>query len=156
MESFRITGLDPSPFTQLYGLSDAALAARGVVRYTVDRAPGFPDRVEMRELEPGERALLLNYAHLDVASPYRSSHAIFVREGALTRYDCIDVVPEIMRTRQLSVRAFDARDMMIEADVIDGDRLAVLARTYLANPHVAYVHVYNAKRGCYFGRIDRA
>lgn len=25
-----------------------------------------------------------------------------------------------------------------------------------ANPDVGYIHVHNAKRGCYSGRIDRA
>ena len=107
MVSFRITGLAPELFRHLYGLDEAELAALGVQRYAVDAAAGFPDRVEMRDLEPGERALLLNFTHLESASPYRSSHAIFVREGAAVRYDRINEVPEVMRTHQLSLRAFD-------------------------------------------------
>jgi hypothetical protein len=58
--SFRITGLAPDAFQPLFGLSEAELAARGVKRYAVDKKPGFPDRVELRDAAPGESVLLLN------------------------------------------------------------------------------------------------
>lgn len=51
--SFRITGLDPAPFRALYGLPDDALAAAGAERYVVDATPGFHDRIEFRDPEPG-------------------------------------------------------------------------------------------------------
>lgn len=57
---YRITGLDPAPFRHLYGLPEDALAAQGVKRYIADAKPGFPDRVEIRDAEPGESLLLLN------------------------------------------------------------------------------------------------
>ncbi|HEY6325497.1 MAG TPA: DUF1203 domain-containing protein [Candidatus Cybelea sp.] len=156
MIPFRITGLTPEPFAYLYQLSDAELARRGVLRYVVDAMPGFPDRIEMRDLEVGERALLLNYAHLDAASPYRSSHAIFVREGATERYDRVNEVPDVMRIRSLSLRAYDANHMMLDADLADGRSIEALIERFLADPKVAYVHAHNAKPGCYSGRIDRA
>lgn len=155
MTSFRITGLAPDEFEHLYGLDDERLAELGVKRYVVDRTPGFPDRIEMRDLEPGERALLLNYTHLDTISPYRSSHAIFVREGATERYDRIDEVPAVMRTRPLSLRAFDSDDMMVDADLVDGSDIERVIDRFFTDPAVAYIHVHNAKPGCYSGRIDR-
>ena len=82
--SFRIIGLDPAPFLHLYGLSDAELADYGVKRYVADTKPGFPDRIEMREGEPGETFLLLNHVCQPAETPYRATHAIFVREGATT------------------------------------------------------------------------
>jgi hypothetical protein len=72
MQHFRIAGLDPERFSHLYGRSDAQLAEQHVYRYRVDTSPGFPDRIEMRDLEAGESALLVNYTHLDHPSPYRS------------------------------------------------------------------------------------
>lgn len=81
MTPYRITGLAPEPFLELYGLDDAELAARGAKRYIVDKTPGFPDRIEMRDLKLGERAILVNYTHQPANTPYRSSHAIFVGEG---------------------------------------------------------------------------
>ena len=74
--SFRITGLSSEPFRPLYGLSDEELARRGVKRYIVDHTPGFPDRVEMRDAEVGERVLLLNHVCQPANTPYRASHAI--------------------------------------------------------------------------------
>src|SRR5215218_5490724 len=51
---FRIKGLLPEPFRHLYGLSEGELARHGVIRYVVDKNPGYPDRIEMRDAEPGE------------------------------------------------------------------------------------------------------
>lgn len=45
--SFRITGLDPSPFAPLFALSDAELAARGMRRRFADEPVGFPCRVSL-------------------------------------------------------------------------------------------------------------
>lgn len=154
--AFRVTGLSPEPFRPLFGLPDAELAARGIRRYVVDRKPGFPDRIEMRDAEPGESVLLLNHVCQPADTPYRASHAIFVREGATRAYDAVGEIPEVMRLRLLSLRAFDADGMMVDADVAEGDGVEALVERLLANPDVAYIHVHNAKRGCYSGRIDRA
>jgi Protein of unknown function (DUF1203) len=154
--SFRITGLSSEPFRPLYGLSDEELARRGVKRYIVDNKPGFPDRVEMRDAEVGERVLLLNHLCQPANTPYRASHAIFVREGAEHSYDEVDQVPEVMRGRLLSLRAYDAAGMMLDADVVDGGQIEGVITRLFQSPQVAYIHAHNAKRGCYSGRIDRA
>lgn len=154
--SFRILGLDPTPFLPLYGLSDAALAERGVRRMTVDAAPGFPDRIELRDLERGETALLLNYVHQPADNPYRASHAIFVREGAERRYDAVGAIPASFRIRPLSLRAFDGSHEMVDADVVDGVDAERTITRLLSNPSVVYLHAHYAKRGCYAARIERA
>ncbi len=155
--SFRITGLSAGLFRHLYGLSDQQLAANGAKRYVVDKAPGFPDRIEMRDLEPGETALLLHYMHQPAETPYRASHAIFVREGAETAYDkVVDEIPDVLGIRLLSLRVFDADHMMVDADVVDGSRAKTTVKRFLAKSEVAYIHAHNAKRGCYAGRIERA
>jgi hypothetical protein len=153
--AFRITGLDPAPFRHLYGLTDAELAEHGAKRYIVDAKPGFPDRVGVRDLEPGEAAILVNYAHQPADTPYRASHAIFVREGAETAYDAVDEVPEVLRIRPLSLRAFGGDHMMLDADLVDGREAAVAIARLLANPEVHYIQAHYAKRGCYAARIER-
>jgi hypothetical protein len=154
--NYRVTGLSPEPFQHLYGLPDDELAKIGVKRYVVDKKPGFPDRVAMRDMEPGEAALLLNHLSQPAATPYRATHAIFVREGATQAYDAVNELPEVMRVRLLSLRAFDADGMMIDAEVAEGAAIEPLIARLFANPAVAYIHAHNAKRGCYSGRIDRA
>lgn len=153
---FRITGLDPAPFRALYGLSDAALAAAGAKRYVVDVTPGFPDRIEVRDLEPGETALLINYVHQPAETPYRASHAIFVREGAEQRYQAVDEVPEVIRIRPISLRAFNTEGEMVDADLVDGRQIETLIERFFANQEVAYLHAHYAKRGCYAALISRA
>jgi hypothetical protein len=154
--AFRITGLSPEPFRRLFGLPDDELAKLGVKRYVADKAPGFPCRIEMRDAAPGEAVLLLNHVCQPADTPYRASHAIFVREGAAAAYDRIDEVPAVMRARLLSLRAFDADGMMLDADIVEGAAVEPLIARLLANGDVSYIHAHNAKRGCYSGRIDRA
>jgi hypothetical protein len=154
--SFRITGLSPEPFRHLFGLSDDELAGKGIRRYVASPGGGFPDRIEMRDAAPGETLLLLNYTHQPADTPYRASHAIFVREGAQERYDRTDEVPEVMRRRVLSLRAFGNDDFIVDADVVDGTKAEGVIQRLLDNPKVAYIQAHYAKHGCYAGRIDRA
>jgi hypothetical protein len=153
--SFRITGLPCDPFEHLYGRSSSELAQLGVERHIADARPGFPDRVSLRDAEPGEAMLLLNYEHQSAATPYRASHAIFVIEGERRRFDAVDEVPAVLRVRLLSLRAFDARGAMLDADLADGRDVEALIERLFANPGVDYIHAHYAKRGCYAARIDR-
>ncbi|MBL8833415.1 MAG: DUF1203 domain-containing protein [Rhodospirillales bacterium] len=153
---FRIRGLSPEPFVPLYGLADAELAARGIVRRVADSCPGFPDRIELRDAEPGESLLLLNHVHQPANSPYRASHAIFVREGARETFDRINEVPPAMRPRLLSLRAFDAAGMIVDADIADGQAVEPVIERLLADRRAEYLHAHYAKFGCYAARIERA
>ncbi|MEO1231192.1 MAG: DUF1203 domain-containing protein [Myxococcota bacterium] len=153
--SFRIRGLDPEIFQPLYGLSEAELAARGARRCVADRAPGFPDRIEMRDAEVGETVLLVHYAHQTADTPYRSSHAVYVLEGADTAYDAVDEIPAVLRSRLLSVRSFDASGMMLDAEVVSGQEVEGAIERLFESRKAAYLHVHNAGPGCFAARIDR-
>jgi hypothetical protein len=153
---FRIRGLPASEFDHLAGASDERLQALGVKRVHITEPHGAPDRVSLRDAEPGETALLLNYEHLAVETPYRSRHAIYVIEGEQRTFDAVDEIPDVMRRRMLSLRAFDAQGMMLDADIVDGREVEPLIERLLANPRAAYVHAHYAKRGCYAARIERA
>ena len=153
--SFRISGLAADSFRHLYGQPEQALTELGVRRCLVDRSPGFPDRIELRDAEPGETVLLLNYTHQPANTPYRSSHAIYVREGAESTYDQVDQVPAMLRSRQLSVRAFDATGMMRNADVVPGSELEMLIERLFSDRKVAYLHAHFAQPGCFAACIER-
>lgn len=154
--SFRICGLPIEPFAPLFGLVDEALARAGARRYVADSKPGFPCRITLADAEIGERVLLLNYEHQPAESPFRSSHAIFVREGAgSVTVTSTNEVPPALRTRILSLRAFDADGMMLDAELVAGGRAEPAIERLFANPYVAYLHAHYATRGCYAARIDR-
>ena len=153
---YRVTGLSAEPFRHLFGLPEEELARHGARRCVADAKPGFPCRVEMRDAEPGETLLLLNHTYQPAETPYRGTHAIFVREGATQAYDEANQLPEVMRARLLSLRAFDAAGMMLDAEVVEGTGAEPVIERMFANPAVSYLHAHYAKRGCYSGRIDRA
>ena len=153
--SFRITGLPASELSHWFTLSDAELAQRHAVRRTADSKPGFPCRISLTDAEVGDDVLLINYEHLAVDSPYRSCHAIYIRAGE-RRYDAVDDVPPMLRSRLLSLRAFDAQGMMVNADVASGTQLETAIAQLFADEHVVYLHAHFAKPGCYAARIDRA
>lgn len=154
--SYVVRGIDPTPFRHLYGRSDKGLASHGVRRMAVDAMPGYPDRVELRDLEIGETALLLNYQHQPADSPYRSSHAIFIGEGAVEAKMFRDLLPDVIVRRPISLRAFDARDEMVEGELCDGDRLVPLIERWLERGDIAYLHAHYVRRGCFAARIDRS
>ena len=64
-------------------------------------------------------------------------------------------MPDSLATRLLSVRAFDPEGMMIDADVVEGAALEPLIERMFEDPRVDYLHVHNARRGCYAARVDR-
>lgn len=154
--TFRITGLPLSQFAPLFSLSDEQLAARDAVRVKADGRTVFPCRVSLQDAKSGESLILLNYEHLAVASPYRSRHAIYVREGADEATLDIDEVPALLRSRVLSLRAFDAKGMMRGADVMPGTAIENTIDDMLASTSVEYLHIHYAKPGCYAARVDRA
>ncbi len=154
--SFRVTGLSPEPFRPLFGLPDEALARRGARRVFADAPFGFPDRIEISDAQPGESLLLVNYLHQPADTPYRASHAIFVRERAVAPTDMVGEIPPAMRARPLSLRAFDGKGMMVDADLVEGAEAEGLIERLLGDRRTAYIHAHYARRGCYAGRIERA
>ncbi len=153
--SFRIHGLTADRFTPLFGLTDDALLAQGARRFVVDRTPGYPDRIALRDCEPGETVLLVNYLHQPADTPYRASHAIFVREGETETFSDRDRIPVVMRSRLLSLRAFSAEHMMVDAEVVTGDAVEQAIERLLQRADADYIHVHFANRGCYLARIER-
>ena len=153
--SFRVLGLSPTLFQDYFSMTDAQLAQRDAIRIVAD-APGMPCRVSLGHAPVGSELLLLNYEHQPTSTPYRSRHAIYVCRNSGEAFDAVDVVPEVIATRLVSVRAFDARHMMIDADVVEGTQAAETFARLLSNPAAEYLHVHNAKRGCYSARVERA
>jgi hypothetical protein len=153
MPSFRIRGLPAEQFQTLFRLSDAELEQR-LARRMVAEDAGYPCRISLTDAAPGETVILLNYEHQRVASPFRSSHAIYVREGERT-FDAVDEVPQQLRKRVLSLRGFDAHGMLRTAELVDGAQAESGIAAVFADASVEYIHAHFAKFGCYAALIER-
>jgi hypothetical protein len=153
---FRITALPLDRFASLFSMSDAELAQRHARRYVADKKPGFPCRVSLVDAEPGERVILVPFSHHAVASPYQASGPVFVREEARQARPAAGEVPESVRARLLSIRAYDAAGILVDAEVAEGRELEVYIERFFTDPKVAYLHLHNARPGCYSCRVERA
>lgn len=153
--TYRITGIDPTPYWHLHCLSDDELAAQGVVRMTVTEKPSFPCRVSLADCDIGEKVLLLNHVSHDVANPYRATHAIFVSEDAGEPEEFVDQLPPVFEKRVLSLRAFDRDGMMADAILVEPGEADAGIRKLFENPEIETIHAHNAVRGCFSAKIER-
>ncbi len=149
MPSFQIVGLSPAPFEPLFALSPGELAARGIRRVRAGAKPGFPCRISLVDADPGDELLLLPFEHQAENSPYRASGPIYVKVGGRQRTLAVGEVPESVRLRQISLRAYDRDHMIVAAEVCAGESVAAEIERLLVDPLVRYVHLHNAKRGCF-------
>jgi hypothetical protein len=155
--TYSITGLPVEPFLPLFGLPDEDLARRHIVRMISDAPVGFPCRVLLEDAPPGDTLLLLNHEYQPADTPYRGRHAIFVNESARAPRTFLDEIPPVLSVRKaISLRAFDAEDMMIDADVVAGGEVEASVLRLLQNSKTRYLHAHNAARGCFAARIDRS
>jgi hypothetical protein len=154
--NYRIRGIDPVPFQHYFVMSDAELNELGASRTIADESPGYPCRVSLTEAPAGEELILVSYEHQTANSPYRAAGPIYVRRNATETAVLTNEIPRPFQTRLLSVRAYDAADFIVDAEVEEGTRLPQLIERFFADPQVAYLHVHYARRGCFAGRVDRA
>jgi Protein of unknown function (DUF1203) len=155
MASFQLVGLPAEPFAELFDLSDAELAAHHAQRVVASAQPGYPCRVSLVDADVDDELLLLTYPHQPAASPYKASGPIYVRRGALQRKVEAGLIPDCVRSRLMSVRAYDAAHMIVDASVCEGSETGAEIRRLFGNDKVAYIHLHNAKRGCFSCRVDR-
>jgi hypothetical protein len=152
---FQIQACDPALFADYFRMSDDALAKLNVHRIIVTSKPSTPCRVSLADADVGETVLLLNFEHQPARSPFRSSHAIFVRAQAAQALPAVGEVPEVLLSRLISVRSFDQADMMIDADVVPGVGTAKAIELAFCDPSVAYIHLHYAKQGCFAASVRR-
>ncbi|MGH8372955.1 MAG: DUF1203 domain-containing protein [Gammaproteobacteria bacterium] len=155
MNSFRLTGLAYEPFALLFSLNDTELAKLDATRVTAQQSPGYPCRVSLQDAEIGEELLLLPYLHQPASSPYRASGPIYVRREAIQRVLEPGEIPAYVSRRLISIRAYDAAHMMLNAEVIEGSGIAAEIARQFADQRIAYIHLHNARQGCFSCLAER-
>lgn len=153
--TYSIAGLPPEDFAPLFALPDDHLAVRGARLVVADTDRGYPCRVSLQDARAGERLLLVNHASNAGPGPYRSTFAIFVREGARpVRH--VDSLPPVFAGRPLSFRGYDAAGDLVAARLSpsdDGHDAAI--RELLADHRIDHLDAHNAAYGCFAARVER-
>lgn len=153
---FQLIALPAEDFRHLAKCSEEELERLGVRRVTASEKPGYPCRVSLADAEVGETVYLLTYTHHDVMSPYRSAGPIFVRAEAETAAPAVNEIPLMFRHRLLSIRGYIEQAEMVGADVVRGEVLEGAIKHLFQDPEVRYLHIHNAKPGCFNCRVVRA
>ncbi len=153
--TYRISPLARDQFEPFFAMDDAELARHSAVRMIALQDSGYPCRVSLQDACAGERLILLNYVSHDVATPYRSAFAIFVRENAMQADPLVDITPPVFEGRPLSLRGFGKDGMLIDARLALPGQADTKIRDLFGNSDIAYIHAHNAAHGCYSARIDR-
>lgn len=153
---FQFSALPMSRFDSLFPLDDKELVERNVGRVVADGHPAYPCRVSLQDAAEGEELLLLHHLHHEVDSPYRASGPIYVRKSAVRAVPRPGEVPELLRRRLVSLRAYDAAGMMQAAVAVLGTAIESTLGILFDLDGTSYVHVHFAQPGCYACRVDRA
>ncbi len=154
--TYKISGLSPSQFDHLIGLSDEELALHNAVRVTATADRGFPCRVSLEDAKAGETLILFHHTSHDVATPYRSAYAIYVRENVRDPAAYEDEMPPVFEGRPLGLRGFAADGMLKNALLALPGEADEKIRALLADPAIAYIDAHNAAHGCFAARVERA
>jgi hypothetical protein len=152
--TYLIEGLCPDCFAPLFALDDAGLAAINARRVTATADRGFPCRISLEDAKAGEELILLHHVSHDVATPYRSAYAIYVRRGVVAaRYR--GETPPVFDGRPLALRAFGADGMLQTAQLAGPGEADGAIRDLFADDAVSYIDAHNAAHGCFAARIER-
>ncbi len=154
--NFILKSLNNQEFSNFFEMTDVELDKISAKRTIVDKFPGFPCRVSLQDAELNEEVILLPYQHHKTNSPYQASGPIFVRKIAKTANLEINEIPKMFNHRLLSLRGYDKNGLMKEADVIEGKNLKEKINQIFENENIDYIHIHNARPGCYNCLVERA
>lgn len=153
---FQVLALESADFSHLYGLSDEALRAQGIVPVIADANPGYPCRVSLDFAPLGERLLLMNYEHHAAESPFASRYAIYVRDGAQSLdLEPGELPPVFQRRSPIAVRAFDGAGMLKTAELVEGPEAGAVFNRLLDREDIDYIHAHYAAYGCFAAQVVR-
>ncbi|MCW8879286.1 MAG: DUF1203 domain-containing protein [Kangiellaceae bacterium] len=152
---FQVVGLSYREFARFFEMSGEELQSYNAFITEADAKPGYPCRVSLVDAEESERILAINYEHHNVASPYRASGPIFVRENAESHQLKSNQIPNFLKHRYLSLRAYNRKGNMVTASTAQGQELESIISDMFDDISIEYLHIHNASPGCYVCKTIR-
>jgi Protein of unknown function (DUF1203) len=153
--TYKISGLSPDAHAHLFDMDDDELAAINARRVTATASKGFPCRVSLEDAREGESLILFHHVSHDVATPYRSAYAVYIREVASSAAEYVDETPPVFEGRPIALRAFDADGNLRNAALALPGQANTRIRELFEGQEIAYIHAHNAAHGCFSAAIER-
>lgn len=151
---FKISAIE-NKYNHLFNLTEEELIAKGAVIMIVDKKPGFPCRITLKDAEIGEEIVLFPFQHHKTNSPYQSSGPVFMRKNAKKVELEINEIPEMLFKRLQSLRVYDKNGMMIDAKTLEGKEIRKEIESIFGNEKTSYIQIHNANPGCYNCQVNR-
>ena len=152
MTAFTFTAL---PSSLLDETREREVAARRAVSPEPDGG-AFPVRCCLRDVADAEDVLLVSVRPPSADSPYAAHSPVYVHREPCDGHGANGAMPEVLRNRLLSLRAYTAEHMITGTATEHGRHAARAIAELLADPRAEYVFVHFAGPGCYVCRVDRA
>lgn len=133
-----------------YGLTPERRIAQG---------GGYPCRHCLDFIEDGAAYLTLAYRPFPALQPYAETGPIFIHADPCPRYAASEAKPPVLGdSPDFILRGYGADDRIVYGTgaVTLKENVEDRARTLLALPEIAYVHVRSARNNCFQCRIDRS
>jgi len=153
--NFQIKAIEDIQVEKIFKMSGDELTQINAKRIFVDEYPGFPCRVSLEDAQVGETIIALTYMHHAVNSPYRSSGPIFIRDEVVTVHLKVNEIPSVLHNCFLSLRAYNSKNMMIDALTTKANNVKENIRQLLSNDNIEYIHIHNANPGCFSCCVER-
>jgi hypothetical protein len=152
---FQVKSLMQDEFFEMFQMDNSALEKIGALRMVADKLGKYPCRISLADVDVGEDVILLNYQHHKTSSPYRATGPLFVKLNGIAPELAINEIPKFLDHRFLSLRAYDKDGLMNEAVTTEGKDLMQALSKLLDNQATRYIHIHNARQGCYLCAAER-
>jgi hypothetical protein len=118
---------------------------------------GSPCRHCLQDAAAGDGLLLGSYHFGNPQGIYWAPSPVWVHAEPCPRFEQSDTVPEIVRNRLVSVRAYDSQDQMIYelGEVCRGTKVEAPLERALGDSRTGYVNIHTAGPGCFLCRAER-
>jgi hypothetical protein len=155
MANFQIKSLAETEFYEIFRMDNVALEKIGALRMTANKPGKYPCRVTLEDTMMGEEVILLNYQYHKTTSPYRATGPLFIKVNSIASIPAVNEIPTFLNHRYLSLRAYDKDGIMKEALTSEGKDLRTAMTKMFNNSDNSYIHIHNARHGCYLCVAER-